>query len=313
MKLVRPGTRLPPVAHPKHLFVALIGILRRLSPRAWSHRGLLCNLSLVPALKHTHGSSLYCLAPRLNCQMRRMAKHVIDRVCPWWKDAGFGAKRERRRRSWMRRTWQRRQQRDYLLPFTGADKSCLSSVLECVCRGRWTGLLAQRKAEWHGWREVWLTDRARNGGKESGVRGVETGSVDGVGSPSSPRAPGVAGNSSRHVQAQGQRRLQWSQTATGVNDRRHFSLWRRREKCQWSRGLTYAHTNTHSTRTHIWIHPHRFIRTRFPFIALLILSHGSPHRDCHALSWKIKSNTISLTVKLTHSGADNLFQRKTVK
>lgn len=137
---------------------------------------------------------------------------------------------------------------------------------------------------------------------------MEAGSADGVGSPGSPRAPGVAGSSSRHEQAHGQRQLQWSQTATGVNERRHFSLWRRREKCQWSRGLTRAHTHTH-----IWIHTRSFIRKRFPFIPLLIPSHRSPHGDCRALSWKIKSNTISLTVKLTHSGADNLFHRETEK
>lgn len=76
----------------------------------------------------------------------------------------------------------------------------------------------------YGWREVWLADRAGDGGKEGGVSGVERGSADGVGSPGSPGAPGVAGNSGTHGQAQRQRRLQWSQTATGVTERRHFSL-----------------------------------------------------------------------------------------
>lgn len=86
-----------------------------------------------------------------------------------------------------------------------------------------------------GERPVWQTEQWMEGRKEGGVSDVETGSVDGVGSPGSPGAPGVAGNSGRHGQAQRQWRLQWSQTATGVSERRHFSLWRRREECQWSR------------------------------------------------------------------------------
>lgn len=84
---------------------------------------------------------------------------------------------------------------------------------------------------------------------------------------------------------------------------------RRREKCQWSGA---SHTCTHA-RTHI--RKHSFIQRCFSVILLHIISHSSPapHRDRQALSWKIKSNTISLTVKLTHSGTDNLFQTKTVE
>lgn len=77
----------------------------------------------------------------------------------------------------------------------------------------------------------WRTEQEMGGG----VGGVETGSVDGVGSPCSPGARGVAGDFSRHGEARRQRRLQWSQTAKGVNERRHFSLGRRREECQRSR------------------------------------------------------------------------------
>lgn len=86
VKPVRPGTCLPPAAHPKSLFVAVIGILHRLSPRALagdSHRGLLCNLSLAFSLKHTHTPFLsIALVLSRNCQMRRMAKHIIDRGGP---------------------------------------------------------------------------------------------------------------------------------------------------------------------------------------------------------------------------------------
>lgn len=72
-----------------------------------------------------------------------------------------------------------------------------------------------------GGRSGWWTEQEMEGG----VSGVETGSVDGVGSRRSPGAPGVAGNSSsRHGQARRQRRLQWSQTAKGLSERRHFSL-----------------------------------------------------------------------------------------
>lgn len=79
-----------------------------------------------------------------------------------------------------------------------------------------------------GERSGWRTEQEMEGG----VSGVETGSVDGVGSPGTR---GVAGDFSRHGEARRQRRLQWSQTAKGVNERRHFSLGRRREECQRSR------------------------------------------------------------------------------
>lgn len=63
---MRPGTRLPPAAHPKSLFVTVIGILHCLSPRAWAgdgHRGLLCNLSLSFSLSNTH-TRQFSLSPR---------------------------------------------------------------------------------------------------------------------------------------------------------------------------------------------------------------------------------------------------------
>lgn len=43
---------------------------------------------------------------------------------------------------------------------------------------------------------------------KGGVSGMESGSIDGVGSPCSPGALGVVGDFSRHGQAQRQKRLQ---------------------------------------------------------------------------------------------------------
>lgn len=54
-------------------------------------------------------------------------------------------------------------------------------------------------------------------------------SVFGAGSPG---APGLAGDCSRHGQAQMKGRLQAGHTAAEVSERRHFSLRKRREQCQ---------------------------------------------------------------------------------
>lgn len=187
----------------------------------------------------------------------------------------------------------RGEQRDNLLLLKRADKNAVSSVSASVCGERWRVWLPQRRAEWHGWREVWLADRGRDGGEEGGVSDVETASADEAGNHGSPGARGVAGSSSRHGQAQRHRRLQQSQTATGVSEWRHFSLWRRREEYQGNSAYcTYMLTNTRLilflSNTHNWIQTQSLIWTCLPFILSRTLSHSSSRRHYQALSWKIK-------------------------
>lgn len=83
--------------------------------------------------------------------------------------------------------------------------------------------LPPRRADWHGWREVWLADGSGDGGKEEGVSGVETGQAVGFDCPGLLVRLTTLVDMDRH-------RVR----GAGVTERRHFTLWRRREECQWN-------------------------------------------------------------------------------
>lgn len=61
-----------------------------------------------------------------------------------------------------------------------------------------------------------------------------------------PGAPDVNGDLSRHGEARRLRRSPWSRSIDGVNNRRHFSLWTRREECQSSRDKHNTHASSRS-------------------------------------------------------------------
>lgn len=100
------------------------------------------------------------------------------------------------------------------LLLTAAEERCESSVFD----GRWRGGSVEEKS----------------------------------GSPS-PGAPDVNGDLSRHGEARRLRRSPWSRSIDGVNNRRHFSLWTRREECQSSRDKHNTHASSRSPplRTHL--------------------------------------------------------------
>lgn len=67
------------------------------------------------------------------------------------------------------------------------------------------------------------------------------GSVEEVSGSPGPGAPDMTGDLSRYGQARRLRRSPRSRSADGINNRRHFSLWTRREECQSSRDhFTYS-------------------------------------------------------------------------
>ena len=111
------------------------------------HRGLLGNLSLSSVcFSNKHSSPLYHL---LSWTVRwDKWQNTLSTVGPWWKDCRAGGGEDRGGRGtagwWGRRLrWTGTAERDNLLPFKAADKSCLSSVSGSVCRGGRSGWLPQ--------------------------------------------------------------------------------------------------------------------------------------------------------------------------